>query len=155
MMTKTGVLGAIAVILSMSSATTLAENGHAYNGSFCKPYYGSQAGDFIYAHNGIYNGGSGGRYVTCPVIVDEIANTNGTTRVWVHWTAAAASDTLRCTLLSKTFNGGTQDSHANTRTNTGWMYLDVNSDDFWGSYNMYCYLPQRGRIATLWVGEQN
>jgi hypothetical protein len=43
MMTKIGMLGAIGVILSMGSATVLAgagENGHAYNGSFCKPYYG-------------------------------------------------------------------------------------------------------------------
>ena len=84
-------IGAAALSLLGSmlfTAQAQAENGHAYNGAFCKAYYGSQTSNFRHQTTGIYNAGAGARYVNCPVVVDEIANLTGTTRVWAHWRAA-------------------------------------------------------------------
>ena len=59
---------AIATLIGLSlSFDALAENGHAYNGSYCDAYYGSQAGHFNRQHNGIRNLTAGHRLVSCPV----------------------------------------------------------------------------------------
>lgn len=130
-----------------------AENGHAYNGSYCDAYFGSQAGDFNHRFNGIRNNASSGRYVSCPVIVDEINNTAGTTRVWLHYTG---SGTVSCTLFSMRGNGTSLQSKTKSRVNTGGFQIpDITSDDFWGSYSMYCLLPAKGILNTIWVGEKN
>jgi len=140
--------GWLGVITSVS-----AENGHAYNGSYCDNYYGSQAGSFNHQHNGIRNNDAAGRYVSCPVIVDEIANTNGTTRVWVHY---SGNGTVRCTMFNKNPNGSTRQSRSGSRVNSGWFSIPTfSSDNYWGSYSMYCYLPSKGMLNTIWVGEKN
>lgn len=130
-----------------------AENGHAYNGSYCDNYYGSKVGDFNHQHNGIKNNASSGRYISCPIIVDEIAKTTGTTRVWLYYTG---NGTISCTMFSKNHDGSTRQSRSGSRTNTGWFQIpEITSDNYWGSYSMYCYLPSHGVLNTIWVGEKN
>lgn len=130
-----------------------AENGHAYNGSFCDNYYGSQVGNFNHQHNGIRNNTNSGRYVSCPVIVDEIAKTTGTTRVWLYY---SGSGKISCSMFSKNGNGTTRQSKTGSRTNSGWFSIPaITSDNYWGSYSMYCYLPPKGILKTIWVGEKS
>lgn len=148
---------AAATLVTLSTAlpqSALAgENGHAYNGSYCKNYFGSQVGDFNYQTNGIRNLSSSTRYINCPVLVDEIANTSGTTRVWLHYTG---NGTVRCTLQSKNGNGTTKQSRSGSRPGTGWFQIpNITADDFWGSYVMYCSLPAAGILNTIWLGENN
>lgn len=141
-----------AAALAVSGYAT-AENGHAYNGSYCDNYYGSQAGSFDHQHNGIRNALNSNAYVSCPVLVDEINVTTGTSRVWAHYTGTG---TVRCTMFSKNGNGSTRQSVVGSRVNTGWFSIaSITSDDYWGSYSMYCLLPARGVLNTIWVGEDS
>lgn len=138
--------------LAMSGNVFAGENGHAYNGSYCNNYFGSEATQFNHQWDGIRNISAASRYVSCPVIVDEIANTSGTTQVWVHWTGAG---TLSCYLNSKNGSGTNRQTQSNSRVNTGWLSIpNITSDDYWGSYSMYCYLPASGTLNTVWVGEK-
>jgi hypothetical protein len=93
----------LVMLLTLAGAAA-AENGHAYNGSYCKAYVGNQGGQLYHQYNGTYNAGAG-LYIACPVVVDEIAQTTGTTQVWVHWTAYGAGDTIGCYLYSLNGNG--------------------------------------------------
>jgi len=144
------------VAFAALTGTASAENGHAYNGSYCKTYYGSQSGDFNHQYNGIVNNGTSGRYISCPVLVDEIDATTGTTRVWLNWQTPVASDTISCSLFSMNGNGTIRQSRSASKTGSGWFAIsNLTSDDFWGSYSMYCYLPRSGTLSTIWLGEQN
>ena len=152
-------IGAAALSLLGSmlfTAQAQAENGHAYNGAFCKAYYGSQTSNFRHQTTGIYNAGAGARYVNCPVVVDEIANLTGTTRVWAHWRAANATDTIRCTLSSRTGPGAAVQNRAASRTGSGWFrFANITKDNYWGNYSLHCLLPSRGTLNTVWLGEKS
>jgi hypothetical protein len=140
----------------IAGAAAAAENGLAYNGSYCKAYYGTQTGDFNNQYNGIYNLGSAGRYISCPVVVDEVAVVTGTTRVWLYWRANVSTDTISCTLFSMNGDGSVRQSQSANKAGTGWFSIpNLTTDDFWGSYSMYCYLPRFGTLNTVWVGEQS
>jgi hypothetical protein len=148
------VLAALALVTLAGSAA--AENGHAYNGSYCNAYFGSQAANFYHQYNGTYNASTAGTYISCPVLVDEIANTTGTTQVWVHWTANAAADTISCYLFSMNGNGTIRQSQGAGKAGSGWFGIsNLTTDDYWGSYSMYCYLPRYGNINTIWLGEKD
>jgi len=145
---------AIAALIGlMMSFSALAENGHSYNGSYCDAYFGNQVGDFNRPARGIRNTRlSGTRLVTCPVIVDEIANRQGTTRVRLHYTGGGR---ISCTMFSKNGNGTTRQVRTGTRVGTGWFNIQpFTSDAYWGSYSLYCRLPAGGILNTIWVGEK-
>lgn len=148
---------ALAVLMLVTLAgVAAAENGHAYNGSYCKPYYGSQAANLYHQYNGTYNASAAGTYISCPVLVDEIVNTTGTTQVWVYWTASAAADTISCSLYSMNGNGTARQGQFGSKAGSGWLAMpNLTTDDYWGSYSMYCYLPRNGNINTIWLGEKN
>lgn len=134
------------------SGNVFAENGHAYNGSFCTASLGSQAANFDFLF-GIRNVSGSRRIVSCPVVVDEIANTSGTNRVWVYFSGGG---TVRCSLYSMNGNGTIRQARSGSRTNSGWLSIpNITTDDFWGSYAMYCDIPNNGSIETVWVGENN
>jgi hypothetical protein len=136
-----------------TSGHALAENGHAYNGSYCDNYYGSQASAFDHQFNGIRNASGAYAYVSCPVVVDEIDNTAGTTQIWVHYTGTG---TISCSFFSMNGNGTIRQSQSASRVNTGWFSIpNITTDDYWGSYSMYCGLPANGVLNTIWVGEKN
>ena len=142
----------ISAFLSISG-NAFAENGHAYNGSYCDNYFGSQADDFNHQYNGIRNKTSTTRVVSCPVLVDEIANTTGTTKVWVHYTGTGA---VSCYLFSMNPNGSASQTRSGNRTNTGWFSIaNITSDNYWGSYSMYCFIPSGGVLNTIWLGAKD
>lgn len=136
----------------------VAENSHSYNGGYCKAFFGSDTGDLSAQGQGMFNPTLSTRLITCPVLVDEISNTTGTTKVWLHWKAGAAfpNDTIRCTLMSRNGNGSPRQAKAGSRTGSGWFSIpNITSDDFWGSYTMTCQLPRMATLNTIWIGEQN
>lgn len=130
-----------------------AEDGKSYNGSYCDNYYGSQAGDFSHQIDGIKNNASAGRYISCPVLVDQVGNIEGTDTVALYYTGTG---TVSCALFSQNANGSTRQSRTGSRANSGWFFIpNITSDDYWGSYSMYCYLPPQGVLNTIWLGEKN
>jgi hypothetical protein len=148
---------ALAVLaLATLTGSAAAENGHAYNGSYCKPYFGNTAANFYHQYNGTYNATNSGQYVSCPVLVDEIANTTGTTQVWLYWTASASTDAISCSLYSLNGDGTARQAQSASKTGTGWFSIpNLTSDDYWGSYSMYCYLPKFSNLNTIWLGEKD
>jgi hypothetical protein len=145
------------VVFSAMAATTAAgaENGHTYHGTSCKAMDPSVSGFLLYATQGIYNNGSGSYWVACPILVDEVSATGGTTRVQVHWTANAAGDTMNCQLFSMSGEGTILQFLQGQLTGTGWLTLpNITSDDPNGSYALFCNLPRLGFLNTIWVGEQ-
>lgn len=140
------VLGAV-----LASSPLHAENGHNYNGSYCGAYYGSDNSKLNRQINGVYNTSSSGVYVSCPVIEDEIDNTSGTQRVWFHTSAANTT----CVLYSMNGNGTARQAQAKAG-GPGWVNIaNLTSDDYWGSYAMYCYLPAGGTLNTIFLGERS
>lgn len=138
--------------LAMMSATASAENALTYNGSYCKPYFGQQSGNFVFA-NYLKNATSSARLVTCPVVVDEISVTSGTTRAYAH---VSGNGYYYCLLYSVNRDGTIRQSKTATRHGTGWLYLpDITTDDYFGSYTMICNLPGYGRLDTVWIGEKS
>jgi hypothetical protein len=157
-MMKRTIAIAIAIVACAAVAQTArAENGHNYNGSYCKAYFGGADTDVLdHTIYGIYNSSTRTRYISCPVLVDEVANTTGTTYVWVHFRANVASDTIWCSLRSMNGNGSVRQSMSASRTGTGWFRIaNITNDDRWGSYAMYCRLPGRGRLNTIALAERN
>ncbi len=135
------------------SGNAMAENGHSYNGSYCKAYNGNQNSFFTHRSNGIRNNSSSTRSIACPVIVDELAKKTGTTRVWLYYTG---SGTVSCTLYNRNGNSVLRQSRSRSRVNTGWFRIpNLTSDSFWGTYSMVCSIPSGGTLNTIWVGEQN
>ncbi|NRB42464.1 MAG: hypothetical protein HRU20_29010 [Pseudomonadales bacterium] len=139
------------------SGTAQAENVHAYNGSFCKNKYGSQAADFTYV-DGIRNNTGMYRSIVCPVVVDEFGVTSGTTMVWVHFTdlSATGPGTVYCSLISNRANGRLRQVRSAKLTGSGWFRIpDITVDDKWGSYHMTCSLPKTSVLNTIVIGEKN
>ncbi len=109
----------LSVLGLMMCPSAFAENAHAYSGSYCRASSGQQSGDFSYS-GGTYNRASQVRLVTCPILVDEIAKTSGTTRVWVHF---SGSGNFSCWLYSRNANGTTRQLRIGHRTGTGWLSI--------------------------------
>ncbi|ADJ28217.1 hypothetical protein [Nitrosococcus watsonii] len=128
-------------------------DGKSYNGSYCTHYYGAQAGDFSYQVDGIKNNANAGRYISCPVLVDQVGNIEGTDKAVLYYTGTGM---VSCVLYSQNADGSTRQSRTGSRTNSGWLSIpNITSDDYWGSYSMYCYLPPQGVLNTIWIGEKN
>lgn len=133
-----------------------AQNGHRYNGSFCKAYAGYQEANLSHQSRGTYNISANTMGITCPVLVDEVGTTTGTYSTWVHWTARSAADTIFCALYSMNGNGSLRQSQFGSKTGTGWFSIPgLTSDDPSGSYWMLCSLPGYGIINTIALEEKN
>lgn len=145
---------ATAALISLTSSfNALAGNGHAYNGSYCNPYYGTQSDSFEHRQNGIKNTSSSTKYISCPVIVDEIANTTGTHQTTLHYTGPG---TVSCIMFNQHGIGSTRQTQSGTRAGTGWFTIPGFTSDVWGgTYSMYCSLPSGGTLNTIWVNEKN
>jgi hypothetical protein len=132
-----------------------AVDGKSHNGSFCHAYYGGQSSNFYHTSMGIKNVSTGKRWVTCPLIKDRLAATNGADPIWVHWTGTG---TISCTFYSKFGSGTVAQSTFKADTNGGWFRMPANGsgakDPKYGTYAMTCYLPKNATLNTIWVDEK-
>jgi hypothetical protein len=43
-----------------------------------------------------------------------------------------------------------------SRTNAGWLTIPgITTDDYYGSYSMYCLLPAKGTLNTIFFDEHD
>lgn len=77
----------------------------------------------------------------CPIVRDNIANTNGTKEAWVR--VFNDGGVVRCTLSSLSAYGALIASKTASTTATGNQFLnvDVNASANSGFYNLFCMLP--------------
>lgn len=80
--------------------------------------------------------------IECPIVRDNIANTNGTKEAWVR-VASHNGGVFRCTLFSQSASGAIIASKTASTTATGNQVLnvDVNASANSGFYNLFCELP--------------
>ena len=133
-----------------------------YNGSYCKPYFGSQSADLHHRYDGILNVSNNSRYITCPVLHDQAFVPQGA-KIYVRYVAGSSGGTLSCTVYSLNSNGGIVASATGSTNQSGWLPPDngqqpqpalvIGSDD--ASYNMFCSLPAGGRVSAIQVDEND
>lgn len=130
-----------------------AENGTLYNGSYCNAFQPTETTDFVRDHSGIKNTSNDELYISCPVLVDERANTAGTHTTWIHYTGGGE---VECTLASMNQDGTIYQYRSGSRYGSGWFSLiRLTNDDPWGSYSMICSLPPGGKLNTIALRERN
>ena len=145
------VLAAVGLLAMAGNA--VAGNGHSYNGSYCDNWTAGESEHFLKSMAGIVNLSNRSHGISCPILVDEVGTTTGTSSVWVHFTA---NGDVGCVLYSLNGNGTIRQSTLNFRTNTGWVNMpNITSDSSWGSYTMYCWLPPYGTLNTIRIIEKN
>ncbi|MGI9326740.1 MAG: hypothetical protein ACR2PZ_16090 [Pseudomonadales bacterium] len=158
---------------------TLQYDAKMYPGSACQPYHGTQAHHFLSFQNGIAprllrdpnDAHPDAAWVTCPIVRDNIRNTDGTwssssgetsgsgVYVWVDVPDDSDPDLLSCHLFSYDMvSGHLLDSHNNvnpTQLAPGrfLLTLDVNRSSNAGNYVMRCYLPWRSTLRAYAVTE--
>jgi hypothetical protein len=141
-------------VLAVSTTLGFSLNASAIDwksepGAKCQAYFGNQETLINkYAGLGAYNTSAGNVWVNCPVIRDNVTNTNGTAGTWV-WINQTATQSTRC------FNRSAQPSGANvqtvngTRTGSGWLYIRPTVSVSLGTYDIYCSLPTRASVSTV------
>lgn len=144
-------IGAAALALCAMTGSALAVNGKSYNGSYCHPYYGNQAGQFRHLANGIKNQSTSSRWITCPPIQDEVDTYNGTFDIRLHW---SGSGSIFCTFLSLNYNGSTRQSQFASGGPGHISIPNVTRDDNPGSYALSCRLPAGATLNTFRVVER-
>lgn len=144
-----------ALAVATLAGSVAADNGHLYNGSYCKTYYASTTADLDHLYNGIYNHSNSPRWINCPVLVDEGAHTTGTTLIKVNWKAHDKDDTLVCTFYSLHGDGSILQTKTKAITGSGDLEIpDITKDDSRGSYDVVCSLPPFGRLNRILVVEK-
>ncbi len=147
----------VAIALGLCAmSVSRADDSHNYNGSFCKPCLGSGSGLVEYTPTGIKNVSGKSLWVNCPVLVDEISSTAGTSENFVVWTANKPTDVLQCWFYS-TINGGDylRETKYGYRTGSGWLFLPtLSGDSKQGTFCMQCYVPSQGKLNLIRVTEK-
>lgn len=134
----------------LAGSTMAVDDRQNINGGSCDNYFAGQEGDFNHQSNGIRNTSNASRSVYCPITMDEVANTGGTTYVWVRWTGTG---TMSCTIVGWDVND-TSLGFQSASGPEGWFSLpNITSEDTWTTYGMYCSLPAGGRLEKIAVRE--
>lgn len=140
-----GVLMASMLALGLPSGNVIAaSDGKIFSGSNCKPWYGSDIGDFIFTNTAIYNHSTTShRWVTCPLTRDRVSSAQG---IQVRVNARRGSSfngVLSCYLRSNDPYGYAFDSDSASYSGSSSVSLSmlVDSSPGGGDYTLSCYLP--------------
>jgi hypothetical protein len=148
------------VVLLFTAAAVTAKppkpdyDGKSWPGNECQPYYGSASADFVFAAWGLYNYSTNYNYATCPVMRDDIINTDGTFAFTVN--VYNHGGTLTCWLYSydKYQNMIQSDSVSTSSFGNQQLYLDTSSSPAYGKYGLLCDLPPFSKIYTYHLYER-
>ena len=125
------------------------DNYTAINGTGCDNYFAGDVGQFNHQYNGIANIGTGSRWVSCPIDKDNVSSLGGTSSMWIRW-AGTAGTTMSCYLNSFDVNGNVRQTKAVGPFGPGWGQITgLTFDDFWGTNELYCLVPQGGTLQTI------
>jgi hypothetical protein len=157
----TALVFATAAVLSHTTASA-ADKITVYNGSYCKPYYGNESGNFSYGVS-IHNSG-GTRTIVCPLLLTDGFINKGAS-IWVYASAARSTDRVSCTFYSLNVDGIAVESQSSHRdgAGAGWLLppqggqpgqtpsFEITTDH--SSYVMHCRLPQGSSVISIQVNE--
>lgn len=153
---------AIFSVLGLASAVTAPAafaDEKVYPGAQCRPYYSFAEGTNNADNVAIWNKNpleGDGLYVVCPIVRDNISNTNGTrsARIAIYNTRVFRGD-VGCTLWSSDRFGQGIDAKAVYAKYKGYeeLEVDVNTSVLGGTYALTCYLPPESAILSYRVDE--
>lgn len=123
-------------------------------GAFCQAIIGTQVGDITTFPAGIRNASQQARAVTCPILRDNVLNTDGTRNVRVRINNPPGQR-FSCTLYSidPLFNSTANNSASTTTPGKQELSLDVNTSQRTGYYVVDCSVPSGGFIYNYLVQE--
>jgi hypothetical protein len=153
------VMAALVAIAMVSPAFASDDDSKTYNGAFCKPTSTNQ-GNVEYPLEpfvGIRNNNGYTVPIVCPVVVDSVGNTSGTTVVKVFWTALDDNhDRIVCAIKSLNENGSSRQLRFASMLGSGWIKFDnISADAKEGSYVLDCQLPPSGMLNTIVITEKD
>lgn len=142
--------------IAMANAPAFAVDGKVHPGSMCQPSDYSDASGLSTGGGFMKNIGSVAKFVTCPVIRDNVTNTNGISRAKMVVYNSQSGSTTYCYLYSRSPSGGYIESeYSGVWTGVGhytWnMDLDSSADR--GLYYFSCYLSPGARVTAYTVDE--
>lgn len=128
-----------------------------FSGEVCQPRYGSQSSDFNYIYGyGITNKSTGYRYVTCPIISDEV-KPGSSAGIVVDVFNGKTGTTLSCYFRAKNRLGNSIDSdsaatsyYGNFQQN---MYVSSGGYGYPVNYYLSCKMPPNSRIVSFTLRE--
>ena len=143
-------LSSVILLLMLVTSNAYALDRKILSGAICQPNSPSQVGDFRYYSTGIQNTASAARLVTCPALRDNTFNTNGVNFAGVR---VAGSGSYWCYLDNVNNNGTLGRWIYGSRTNTGYIPLNLTSTTSQTPYAFYCSLPSNGKLVTTVIDE--
>lgn len=124
------------------------------NGSACQPINGWESTDFNHTATGTVNTSFERKFVSCPIVRDNVT-TKGDAHVRAYVETAGAGD-MGCAALSLgafgTFISGTFDVTTVIGNNELNMYLPSSAIN--GNYVLVCSMPEKSRISSYRLTEK-
>lgn len=144
---------ALAVALASASAAHAAD-AKVYPSDACQALDGREDGALTHYASVLRNESTSSKNVTCPIVRDNIGNTNGVVDADVRVQSTAGAS-LRCDLYSYSALGDlvAYDSVITTSQNVNVLPLDIDVSTQGGTYSIACSLPPEGRIYGYSVNE--
>ena len=137
--------------LATASPSVFAEDGKVHPGGMCVPASPSQWSNFFLSGGRLFSL-SDNVTVHCPIVRDNVTNTNGTNRARVQVISSGGG--VACSLRSMSKDGVLiENSGAFGRFNSGEIFLDVNRSQASGYYYLQCGLARNTGIASYQVDE--
>ncbi len=150
-MKKLFILFSLALFSLSGNVFADADNATSFHGNECEAYSASQKGQFDHFWNGTYNNGSGA-WVSCPIDKDVVSSTSGLGTTWVQ-ASSPSGEKISCYLVAQGYNA-TWDEYQSGSGTTGWFAIpSITADNYWGSNNMYCYLPKGATLHHFVIHE--
>lgn len=152
-MKKIFVLISLMILALSGKAFADADNATSFHGNECDAYFSSQSGQFNHYWNGTHNAGTSGAWISCPIDKDAVSSTAGLETTWVYSTSPSGQQ-VSCYLVAQGYNA-TWDEYQPGSGTTGWFSIPrVASDNYWGSNNMYCFLPAGATLNQFVIHER-
>lgn len=124
-------------------------------GSACHSYIGAYTADLNHYSDRIENISANGRWVTCPIVRDNVTNVNGFTVEVRMDRDPGANSNLVCAATSWTPLGGFVATGFFSYAGAGPAInvIGVGASAPFGHYNMICYLPPNSSIFSYMYTE--
>ncbi len=140
--------------MSAANATGQRTDSKVHAGAFCQAIFGPQVRGITTFPAGIRNASQQALAITCPILRDNVLNTNGTSNVRVR-VNNPQGQRFSCTLYSidRLFNSTANNSASTTTPGKQELNLDVDTSQATGYYTMDCAVPPGGFVYNYVVQE--
>jgi len=147
----TSTVATITLALALASSPASAFEYDRYPGTACRPYDGSQVGDFITGVSSLLNHSSSGRWVSCPIVGDNQVKW-GSVDV-SHKAPSGNTENMSCYVINTNmFNSGYSVNGACSRSSGSNTIFHITNpyNETTHYQNLRCNLPPHAQLN--WYG---